>query len=69
MPMSLDALELLDNQARLDRAALAKSGFRETHSERPPFMWTEGPYLAAAYENKISHEFGLATGKKKLTEL
>ena len=67
--MSIDALELIESQARLDRAALAKSGFRETHSARPPFMWTEGPHLAAAYENKISHEFGLATGNKKLSDL
>ena len=66
--MSIDALEQIENQARLDRAALAKAGFRETHSVCPPFA-IEGPYIAEAYENKISHEFGLATGKKKLSEL
>ena len=67
--MSIDEMELIESQARLDRSALAKSGFRETHSTRLPFMWTEGPHLAAAMENKISHEFGLATGTKKLSEL
>ena len=55
--MSIDELEQIENQARLDRATLAKSGFRETHSACPPFA-IEGPYIAEACENKISHEFG-----------
>ena len=68
LPMSLDALEEVEAKARDDRRNLAHSGFRETHAACPPFA-IEGPYIAEAFENKISHEFGLATGKKKMCEL
>ena len=68
VPMSLEALEAVEAQARVDRRNLAHSGFRETHSTCPPFA-IDGPYIAEAYANMISHEFGLATGKKKISEL
>ena len=66
--MSLGALEAIESQARADRRNLAHSGFRETHAECPPYQ-VYAPYIAKAFDNKISFEFGLATGKKKLGEL
>ena len=68
MPMSIDALEEIEAKARDDLRKLAHSGIRETHAACPPCA-IEGPYIAEAYENKISHEFGPATGTKKISEL
>ena len=66
VPMSLDALEAVEAQARDDRRRLAH--FRETHSTCPPYQ-VYGPYIAEAINTKISFESGLASGKMKLAEL
>ena len=65
IPIAQAELDALEAAERAAVRALARSGYRETHSACTPTR-LKGPLIEAASNNGVSFEFGLATGNKRL---